>query len=369
MKIVADDKIPFLKGVLDNTVEMVYLPGGKITPSDVRDADALITRTRTRCDRRLLAGSRVKFIATATIGFDHIDTAAMAELGIEWTNAPGCNAASVAEYIAGALTDFRQPLAGRVLGVVGVGNVGRLVAEVGRAFGMTVLLNDPPRAEREGAAGFVSLSEIERQADFITFHVPLVRGGAHPTRSLADAGFFARLRPGAVVLNSSRGEVVAGEALKDALKSGRLAGAVLDVWEHEPEIDRELLQLVHRGTPHIAGYSTDGKANGTAMAVQAVARRFGLTGFETWRPARLPEPEHPVIRLDSSLPPEEQLRLACRHAYPIERDAAALLAAPGSFEQLRGDYWMRREPGAFRVRGGSEAVRSILEKLHFQLEG
>lgn len=367
MRIVADDKIPFLKGVFEPYAEVRYLPGGAIRQEDLRNADALITRTRTRCNRELLAGTPVRFIATATIGFDHIDAAAMKELEIDWTNAPGCNARSVAGYLAAALTGFQHPLRGLTLGVVGVGNVGRRIVETGEALGMRVLRNDPPRAEREGSAGFSELAQLLEESDFITLHVPLERGGAHPTFHLADEVFLNAMKPGAVLLNTSRGEVADNPALKRALLAGTLRAAVLDVWENEPEIDRELLAQVFRGTPHIAGYSADGKANGTAMAVQAVARKFGIEPLYEWRPSALPAPEPATIDLAAAASPEEQLALACNTACDLLRDDADLRRDPGRFEQLRGNYRIRREAPAYTIRGGSGEVRDTLKRLDFRL--
>lgn len=367
MQIVADDKIPFLKGVFEPYAEVHYLPGGAIRQEDLRNADALITRTRTRCNRELLAGTPVRFIATATIGFDHIDAAAMKELEIDWTNAPGCNARSVAGYLAAALTGFQRPLRGLTLGVVGVGNVGRQIVETGEALGMRVLRNDPPRAEREGSAGFSELAQLLEESDFITLHVPLERGGAHPTFHLADEVFLNAMKPGAVLLNTSRGEVADNPALKRALLAGTLRAAVLDVWENEPEIDRELLAQVFRGTPHIAGYSADGKANGTAMAVQAVARKFGIEPLYEWRPSALPAPEPATIDLAAAASPEEQLALACNTACDLLRDDADLRRDPGRFEQLRGNYRIRREAPAYTIRGGSGEVRDTLKRLGFRL--
>ena len=367
MQIVADDKIPFLKGVFEPYAEVHYLPGGAIRQEDLRNADALITRTRTRCNRELLAGTPVRFIATATIGFDHIDAAAMKELEIDWTNAPGCNARSVAGYLAAALTGFQRPLRGLTLGVVGVGNVGRRIVETGEALGMRVLRNDPPRAEREGSAGFSELAQLLEESDFITLHVPLERGGAHPTFHLADEVFLNAMKPGAVLLNTSRGEVADNPALKRALLAGTLRAAVLDVWENEPEIDRELLAQVFRGTPHIAGYSADGKANGTAMAVQAVARKFGIEPLYEWRPSALPAPEPATIDLAAAASPEEQLALACNTACDLLRDDADLRRDPGRFEQLRGNYRIRREAPAYTIRGGSGEVRDTLKRLDFRL--
>lgn len=367
MRIVADDKIPFLRGVFEPYAEVRYLPGGAIRQEDLRDADALITRTRTRCNRELLSGSNVRFIATATIGYDHIDAAAMKELHIEWTNAPGCNAQSVASYLAAALTGFKRPLRGLTLGVVGVGNVGRRIVETGEALGMRVLRNDPPRAEREGAADFHDLAQLLEESDFITLHVPLERGGRHPTFHLAGKDFLAAMKPGAVFINTSRGEVSDNAELKRALETGLLRAAVLDVWENEPEIDRGLLDRVFRGTPHIAGYSADGKANGTAMAVQAVARKLKIAPLFDWRPAALPAPEPATIELDPVATPEEQLAAACNTACDLLRDDADLRRDPGQFEQLRGSYRIRREAPAYTVRGGSGEVRDTLRRLGFRL--
>ncbi|MBQ7206635.1 MAG: 4-phosphoerythronate dehydrogenase [Lentisphaeria bacterium] len=370
MKIVADDKIPFLRGVFEDVARVVYLPGAKTAAADVRDADALITRTRTRCGRELLAGSSVRFIATATIGFDHIDREALRELGIAWCNAPGCNAASVAQYITSALVSFPGSRQGQVLGVIGVGHVGRLVAAAGRALGMEVLLNDPPREEAGDPEHFVSLDEIREKSDFITLHVPLEREGAHPTLKMLSAAFFAGVKSGAVFFNSSRGEAVETSALKAALRGGRLAAAVIDVWENEPGIDTELMALARFATPHIAGYSTDGKANGTAMSVRRVAAALELPGFDGWYPASIPAPEAPeIIRLDASESVAGQVRQAVLHAYDISCDDRRLRAAPEDFEKLRGSYPVRREFPFFRVRGGSPEALKILTSLGFSADG
>lgn len=367
LRIVADDKIPFLRGALEPFAEVTYLPGGAIAPADVKNADALITRTRTRCGEALLAGSRVRFIATATIGYDHIDTAYLHRAGIAWRNAPGCNAASVAQYIGSALVSSGVELCGKTLGVIGVGNVGSKVAALGEALGMRVLRNDPPRAEREGSTGFTELPELLAEADFVTIHTPLTRDGAHPTFHLCDAGFPELMRSGAQLFNSGRGEVVDTAALKAALKSGRISAAVLDVWENEPGIDRELLDLVRIGTPHIAGYSTDGKANGTAMAVQAVAAFFGIPGLAEWRPERLPEPETPEIELETGASVREQVAQALLHTYDIGLDDGKLRSDPAGFEPQRGHYRIRREYPAFRVRGGRPETAAVLKTLGFTL--
>ncbi len=359
MKIVADDKIPFLRGAFEPFAEIVYLPGGKISRQDLRDADALITRTRTICNAELLAGTSVRFIATATIGFDHIDTAYLSANHISWTNAPGCNAASVAQYIASALTDGGRELAGKTLGIVGAGNVGKRVAAVGKALGMRVLLNDPPRVRKEGSDGFVSLDVIREKADFITFHVPLTRTGEDQTFHLADEAFFRSVKSGAVILNTSRGEVADNGALKKALQKKQIAGAVLDVWENEPEFDRELQKLLLRGTPHIAGYSTDGKANGTMMSVRAIAEFFDIPELKMWKPSHLPPPENLHITCDPALPRAAQIAEACRRSYDIGFDDRLLRENPEAFEAQRGNYRLRREAPAYTVTPALEELLAL----------
>ena len=370
MKIVADDKIPFLRGVFEPFAEVRYLPGRAISPADLADADALIVRTRTRCDARLLAGSAVRCVATATIGCDHIDGEALASLGIRWSNAPGCNAASVRDYIASALSLPGMPGAGCTVGVIGVGHVGSRVAAAARALGMDVLLNDPPRAEREGAAGFTGLDELLASSHIVTLHVPLERGGKYPTVGMADFEFFRKMRRGAWFFNSCRGEAVETEAFLRARREGILGGALMDVWRGEPEIPPALLAAVEIGTPHIAGYSADGKANGTAAAVRFVAGELGIAALTGWSPAELPPPVHPpVIDLAGVSDPREAVKKAVLHAYDIRRDAAALRQDPAAFEALRGNYWVRREFSAYTAVNAPPGTRPALAALGFRQEG
>lgn len=365
MRIVADDKIPFLRGVFEPYAEVEYLKGSAIGPKEVEHADALLVRTRTGCDAALLRNSSVKFVATATIGYDHINVSELEELGIAWRNAPGCNAASVAQYLATVLTGFGLPLEGKVLGVIGVGNVGKLAVKTGEALGMKVLLNDPPRAEAEGGAGFVSLDEIAHEADFVTLHVPLVVSGRHPTAGLLGERFFASAKDGVCVVNAARGEAADGSALRRALKSGKVARAAVDVWENEPDIDREFLSLCSFATPHIAGYSTDGKANGTTMAVRATANFFGIDKLKSFRALPPPPANNVLIRAREGVPDESELHRILCHTFDLHRVDSELRSDPATFEQLRGNAPLRREPFAYRVSGGSASLRRKLAALGF----
>jgi erythronate-4-phosphate dehydrogenase len=353
MKIVVDDKIPFLKGILEPFASVVYREGGKISPKDVSDADALIVRTRTSCDANLLEGSSVRFIATATIGYDHIDTAYCDAHGITWTNAEGCNSSSVQQYFASVLTYLRSSkgirFADSTIGIVGVGNVGKKVERLSRALGMRVLRNDPPRSRREGHEGFVSLNEIIEQSDIISFHVPLNLSGEDRTLHLADTEFLERLRPAQILINTSRGEVIDTKALVAIIKKKRVSACVLDVWENEPTIDRELLALVDIATPHIAGYSADGKANGTAMSVQAVSKAFGFP-LNSWAPTNVPVPDNTVLHEDClGRDPEDVLSSLIRATYDVTADDKRLRASPDTFEQQRGTYPLRREWPTYTV--------------------
>ena len=372
MKIIADNKIPFLRGALEPFAEVVYMPGKETTAEVVKDADALITRTRTICNEALLKGSSVKVIATATIGFDHINTAWCEANGIIWRNAPGCNSWSVKQYITSLLLSVARKrslsLEGMTLGVVGVGNVGSKVASAAAALGMKVLLNDPPRERKEGPEAFVSLDELIRRSDIITLHVPLQKDGPDATWHLFDAARLASMRPEQILFNSSRGPVVDNKALKAALQERRIAGASLDVWEGEPDLDPELVSMLDFTTPHIAGYSADGKANGTTAAVRTVAEVLGLP-LTDWKATGVPAPAQSLeFDIDAAgKTVQEVLTEAVLHTYDIAADSDALRADLGAFERLRGDYPVRREFDSFTVRlhGGTPDMASRLSKLGF----
>ncbi|MBO5251059.1 MAG: 4-phosphoerythronate dehydrogenase PdxB [Bacteroidaceae bacterium] len=336
MKVIVDNKIPYIKGIVEKIAdEVVYLPGNAFTVQEVKDADALIIRTRTLCNRALLEGSKVKFIATATIGYDHIDTNYCRETGIVWTNCPGCNASSVEQYVHSVLLLLKREkglqLREATLGVVGVGHVGSKVAAMAEALGMKVLRNDPPR-EDEGEAGFVCLQTIARECDVITFHTPLNREGKYKTYHLANEDFFQSLERTPYLINSSRGEVVDTPALLSALEQGKVRDAIIDTWEKEPDIDLDLLRKAFIATPHIAGYSADGKANATRMALEALCRFFGKQVEFEVNPPALPEKNY-----------SEDEEIAFLEVYNPKRDSEWLKAEPEKFEWFRGNYPLRRE--------------------------
>lgn len=330
MKIVVDDKIPYIREKLALLADnVVYKSGASITADDVRDADALVVRTRTRCDRQLLEGSRVQFVATATIGYDHIDTQYLERAGISWTNCPGCNAGSVAQYVECALLllarERRLALSASTIGIVGCGHVGSKVRAVAQRLGMRVLVCDPPL----GHADFVDMEQITRESDIITFHVPLTRDGAYATWHMADEAFFRRLSRVPYIINTSRGEVVDNDALLAALQEGRVRDAVIDVWEREPLINEQLLRRVFIGTPHIAGYSADGKVNADNMVIDALCRHFYLP--------------HPGIITPPSLPADTPKTGSPLDLYNPMVDSEKLKADASKFEFLRNHYPLRRE--------------------------
>jgi erythronate-4-phosphate dehydrogenase len=372
--IVADSNIPFLRGALDDRARVTYLPAPEISRNQLKDADALIIRTRTGCDATLLDGTPVKYIATATIGHDHIDAAYCARKGIHWSNAPGCNAGSVMQYLASALAHVaiseRKRFEDICIGIIGVGHVGKKVEQLCRTLRMKVLLNDPPRARKEGPTGFTSLDELLAKADIVSMHMPLLRSGPDISHHLANEDFFNRIKPGAWFANTARGEVMHTEALKNALRAGKLGGAVIDVWENEPEIDHELLKLASITTPHIAGYSLDGKANGTAAAVQAVSRFFKL-GLDNWYPHQIPKPAQPVITSKNDTQSTEALvHDAFMHTYNILADSNKLKSDPKKFEYFRDNYPPRREFQAYSINGQTLGLSAtvLLEKLRFRAD-
>ena len=375
IRIVADANIPFLRGVLEPYADVRYLPAAEIRPESIRGTDALLIRTRTKCDARLLVGSRIVFIGTATIGYDHIDTAYCEAHGIRWVHAPGCNSSSVAQYVASALLTMARTksfdLGRMMIGIVGVGHVGGKVSRFARSLGMRVLLNDPPRMRAEGRSGFVDLDALLDESDIITFHVPLTREGLDATHHMADERLFAKLRPGTFLLNTSRGPVHETRALKAAIKAGTIGTCVLDVWENEPEADRELVGMVDLTTPHIAGYSADGKANGTAACIRAIASFFRWGVDRNWYPPEIPSPDRPrdLVLDGRGRTRQEVVSEAVLAAYAVAEDDERFRRSVGLFEKLRNEYPVRREFPFFGITllHGTEEMGRTLRDLGFRV--
>lgn len=330
MKVVIDEHIPYIREAAERLFdEVVYLRGADISRNDIRDADALIVRTRTRCNRQLLNGTRVGFIATATIGYDHLDTSYLAEAGIGWANCPGCNAGSVAQYVRNVLLLLAP---GATVGLIGVGHVGKAVAGALRQAGFRVLLNDPPREQSEGIR-LNTLRELQDECEVISIHTPLTHAGPFATHYLIDRVFLCGCKHKPVIINTARGGVVCEADLLTALSSEQVSAAVVDTWEGEPHINPELLERAAIATPHIAGYSADGKANASRMALEAVCCHFGITSEFTISPPPLPVHIKPTgNKLQDAL-----------LLYDPRRDSERLKAAPEQFEQLRNSYPLRRE--------------------------
>ncbi len=340
MKIVIDKAIPFIEGVFEDYADVCYMDGQSIGAADVKDADALIIRTRTKCGAALLEGSRVKIISTATIGYDHIDLEYCRSRNIHVQNAAGCNSGAVMNYVISAIygtaSRKRINMNGFKVGIIGAGHVGSRVARALQLLGFNVLLNDPPRAAAEGPALFCDLDFLLRSSDVVTMHVPL-----NPeTRGMADASFFSKMKLGAFFVNASRGEVVDERALLDAVP--KLGSVIIDTWCNEPEINRDLLAAADIATPHIAGYSYQGKLVGTSMAVRAVARYLDIKPLFDFFPDPHGEPRD-AIKLDLRDKTQGQIASILQYNYPIFTDDFMFRIAPENFEALRTNYRYRRE--------------------------
>ena len=340
MKIVADKHIPFLEGVFEPYAEVVYIDGRQINHDDVVDADALIIRTRTKCNADLLDGTKVQLISTATIGTDHIDLDYCARHGIEVHNAEGCNAGGVMQYVFSALYGVAArkniKLDGANFGIIGVGHVGSKVEHMARYLGYNVLRCDPPRAAAEGEEGFCSLEYLLANSQIVTMHTPL----DDTTRGMADEEFFMLMQPGAIFINASRGEVMNEDALKAAYP--KLGAAIIDTWNNEPDVDEDLIELVDVATPHIAGYSFQGKQNGTASDVQSVAHHFGIEELYDYYPEN-DIPDHEPKLLDLKDKKQGEIAAVFQYNYPIFTDDFRFRMEPGNFEKMRSNYQYRRE--------------------------
>lgn len=353
MKIIADTNIPFVKECFSSIGEVEVFAGRQITRDVVCNAECLLVRSVTKVDSDLLAGSKVRFVGTATIGFDHIDSEYLARNSVGFASAPGSNANSAAEYVIAGLLEigrkYKIKLEGKSIGIVGVGNVGSRVAKKCAALGMKVLLNDPPLQRESGDAKYLPLEELY-DCDFMTLHTPLTFEGIDKTFRLADEKFFKSLKTGCVFINASRGEVADAAALKAAIRSGQLETTMLDVWGNEPNIDTELLEMVDLGTPHIAGYSLDGKITGMIMIYKAACEYFGLKARYDVEDF-LPEPGVRQLKINPNSGSEQDvLRGAVEKIYKIsedDRDLRRILNMPAKrgefFDDLRKNYRVRRE--------------------------
>lgn len=372
MKIVADENIPYLHECFGQVAEVVALNGRYLAQADLRDADALIVRSVTPVTRELLEGTPVRFVGSCTIGIDHVDTDYLDEKGIAFSSAPGSNADSAAQYTLCALlvmaNRLKLSLADLTIGIIGCGNVGSRVKHMVEALGCRTLVNDPPLAER-GRSDLVSLEET-LAADVVTFHVPLTRKGKYPTQRMINAELLAQMSPDTVLINGARGDLVAQDSLRDDI-AHRGRKVVLDVWPNEPRIDEALLSMVQIATPHIAGYSFDGKLRGTEMVYEAFCRALGLD----YQPVKIELDEPPIISISEDASLQEAVSQAALTSYNILADDAALrellneppIEQGAFFDNLRKHYPVRREFSAYRCYGSHPSIDDVLEQLGFRV--
>jgi erythronate-4-phosphate dehydrogenase len=373
MHIVADENIPYVRQAFESLGEVDLMPGRQIGAVHVRNADILLVRSVTLVTAELLNGSQVRFVGSATIGVDHVDVAYLKDRRIEFAYAPGSNANAVAEYVIAALLALRGPVLKRPLGLIGLGRIGTLVKAKAEALGMPVLANDPPLS-RVGRSGLVSLPELLNESGVVSCHVPLIKEGPDCTNHLLDRQKLSRLAAGAVVINTSRGAVVDNAALLAVLSEGCLAGAVLDVWESEPCPDPALITKVTLGTPHIAGYSVDGKVKGTQMLYEALCTF--LQQPPQWRSSPLPRAAIDLAPLDNRRIDQLVGDVVCK-SYDIRQDDAQFRMIAGlpndkrgeAFDTLRATYPSRFEFAntAVTVPSGYSDIGEMLSGVGFRV--
>ncbi len=367
--ILLDSSLPYLEGLVEQVARVKRLASRDFTPEAVREADALIIRSVVQVDQHLLAGSRVRVVATATAGFDHIDTSYCEAQGIHWSNSPGCNAEGVVQYVLSALAhwslDRKRSLQGLTLGIVGVGQVGGRLAKRASALGLNILCCDPLRVEQEGLEDFVSFETILRESDIISLHVPLSREGKYPTYGMVNDETLALCQRRPLLINACRGAVTCTQDVLRALDSDLLSDIIIDCWEGEPQISRELAQRAFLATPHIAGWSSDGKWRGSMMALTYTCQELGLPLPQgTWDTSVLPTPERPSIDLDA-FPEGERLLRALLHTSDLRPTSDALRQHPEDFEHLRRSYTFPREASAFHVYHAKSDEVAPLTQLGF----
>ncbi|WP_341959042.1 4-phosphoerythronate dehydrogenase PdxB [Pseudomonas sp. RC10] len=375
MRIVADENIPLLDAFFSGFGDIRRYPGRTLDRAAVADADILLVRSVTKVTRELLEGTPVRFVGTCTIGTDHLDLDYLNEAGIQWSSAPGCNARGVVDYVLGSLLTLAEiegaDLARRTYGVVGAGQVGGRLIKVLRGLGWNVLVCDPPRQAAEGG-DYVSLDEIIARCDVISLHTPLNKSGELSTWHLFDRTRLEALKPGAWLINAARGPIVDNAALREVLLEREDLQAVLDVWEEEPLVDVALADLCVIGTPHIAGYSLDGRQRGTAQIYQALCAHLGQPAAIELQDL-LPKPWLAQVTLDANTDPTWALNMLCRGVYDPRRDDAdfrrSLVGDSSSqrlaFDALRKHYPPRREIEGLRVslNGPSAALQQIIQAV------
>lgn len=376
MVIAVDENVAGAIDAFEQFGSVRTVAGRTLQRSDLEDVDALVVRSVTRVDASLLEGTPVRFVGTATIGTDHLDLSWLASARVRVADAAGCNSRSVAEYVVAALFELRSrgvlSIIDDSIGIIGMGRIGTIVSRMARGLGMRVVEHDPPRARREPAFASAPVSRV-LGCRIVTVHVPLTIGCVDPTWHLVDAAFLERMREDALLVNTSRGSVVHREDLATALRRGLIAGAVLDVWEGEPEVPRGLIASATIATPHIAGYSLDGKIRATAMIADALARFLGVEN--RWRPETILEEPAGTLELARGLAPLDAAGAALRVAYDIAHDDATLREILGledharrvGFDALRKHYPMRREAPAYTVTGATAESAPLLEILGFQV--
>jgi erythronate-4-phosphate dehydrogenase len=374
MLIVADENIPLLDAFFAGFGEIRRVPGRSIDRATVEQADVLLVRSVTNVNRALLEGSKVRFVGTCTIGTDHLDLDYFNEAGITWSSAPGCNARGVVDYVLGSLMTLAEiegvDLSQRTYGVVGAGEVGGRLIKVLKGLGWNVKVCDPPRQIEGG--DYVSLEQIIQQCDVISLHTPLTRSGDDATWHLFDQQRLRQLKQGAWLINAARGPVVDNAALREVLLEREDLQAVLDVWEKEPEVDVALAELCVLATPHIAGYSLDGKQRGTAQIYQAYCAFIGQPA-DIQLSDLLPAAWLSEVSLHGGCDPAWALAMLCRGVYDPRRDDADFRRSlvgnvaeqRAAFDVLRKQYPVRREIEGLKVRieGDAPALRQIVEAL------
>ncbi|EPG7577777.1 4-phosphoerythronate dehydrogenase PdxB [Providencia huaxiensis] len=371
MKILVDENMPYAQTLFSELGEVKAVPGRPIPEQELIDADALMVRSITKVNESLLGNTPVKFVGTATAGFDHIDTEWLSTANIGFSSAPGCNAIAVVEYVISSLLLLAErdnfDLRDKTVGIIGVGNVGGRLAARLSAWGVKTLLCDPPRAAKGDEEPFVSFEDLLERADVITFHTPLNMSGEYQTFHLMDEARLAKLRAGTILINASRGEVVDNKALLSVLNRGKKLSVILDVWEPEPDLDTALLALVDIGTPHIAGYTLEGKARGTTQVYEAYCQFLGKSS-QVCLSSLLPKPDINQLTFNGKLT-QNQLKRLVHLVYDVRRDDAALRAVAGGkgeFDKLRKNYQERREWSSLEIICDNEQTASQLNALGFK---